>query len=212
KLVDQLVNEGLVSSFGDLYRLTTEQVADLERMGDKSSKNLIAGIEKSKDRGLARLLNALSIRHVGRRVAAVLADHYVSMAALQEAAAEELSDIDEIGDIIARSVYDFLHGDYGRSIISDMEQLGIKLESNAPPRPEGGVLEGKTLVVTGTLQNYSRDQIQDLIAQHGGRAASSVSKKTDYVVAGEKAGSKLDKAQKLGVPVLSESEFAALLE
>ncbi|MGB6045355.1 MAG: NAD-dependent DNA ligase LigA [Pirellulales bacterium] len=212
KLVDQLVNEGLVSSFGDLYRLTTEQVSDLERMGDKSSKNLIAGIEKSKDRGLARLLNALSIRHVGRRVAAVLADHYVSMAALQEAAAEELSDIDEIGDIIARSVYDFLHGDYGRSIISDMEQLGIKLESNAPPRPEGGVLEGKTLVVTGTLQNYSRDQIQDLIAQHGGRAASSVSKKTDYVVAGEKAGSKLDKAQKLGVPVLSESEFAALLE
>jgi len=212
KLVDQLVGEGLVRGYGDLYRLQQrqDQLLELERMGRKSVDNLLAGIEASKDRGLGRLLNALSIRHVGARVAAVLAQHFRSMDALMSADVEQLGEINEIGPIIAESVYDFLHSDFGSETIEDLRQLGVKMESTASvagPR----VLEGKTLVVTGTLTKYTRDEINELITRHGGRAASSVSKNTDYVVAGEKAGSKLTKAQKLGVPVLTEEDFETLL-
>jgi DNA ligase (NAD+) len=217
KLVEQLVDDGLVRTYGDLYRLTLEQLVGLERMGKRSSENLLAGIEASKSRGLARLLNALSIRHVGNRVATVLAEHFASMETLREAEVEELSEINEIGPIIARSVYDFVRSDFGRQIIDDLAGLGVNMKS--PRRARGanvdgaaaGVLAGKTLVVTGTLPRRSRDDIEELITQLGGRPASSVSKKTDYVVAGEKAGSKLDKARELGVPVISEDEFDAMI-
>lgn len=217
KLVEQLVDEQLVTTYGDLYRLTAEQLTDLERMGRKSSENLVAGIEASKARGLARLLNALSIRHVGNRVATVLAEHFGSMDKLREAEVEELSEVNEIGPIIAQSVFDYVQSEYGRSIIDDLAALGVNMES--PRRVQSaadgdgstGVLAGKTLVVTGTLPRRSRDDIEELIVQLGGRAASSVSKKTDFVVAGEKAGSKLDKAQKLGVRVITEDEFDALI-
>jgi DNA ligase (NAD+) len=212
KLVDQLVNDGLVKRYGDLYRLRLEQLIDLERMGRKSSENLLAGVAASKTRGLARLLNALAVRHVGQRVATVLAEHFGSIEALSAASVEELTDVNEIGPIIAQSVYDYLHSDFGRETIADLQSLGVTMD--APRRAAtagGGKLAGKTLVVTGTLTRYTRDDIQDLIAQHGGRAASSVSAKTDYVVAGEKAGSKLDKARALGVPVLNEDEFDKLL-
>ncbi|NQU21827.1 MAG: NAD-dependent DNA ligase LigA [Candidatus Nealsonbacteria bacterium] len=212
KLVDQLVGEGLVGSYGDLYRLTLDQLMRLERMGRKSSENLLAGIEAGKDRGLARLLNALSIRHVGTRVAAVLAENFATIDALLEADVERLSEINEIGPIIAESVHDFLHGDFGAKTIEDLRQAGVKMESATPVAQGPRVLEGKTLVVTGTLTKYTRDEIKELITRHGGRAASSVSKKTDYVVAGEKAGSKLAKAETLGVPVLSEDDFERLLD
>ena len=217
KLVEQLVDEQLVTTYGDLYRLTAEQLTDLERMGKKSSENLVAGIEASKARGLARLLNALSIRHVGNRVATVLAEHFGSMDKLREAEVEELSEVNEIGPIIAQSVFDYLQSDYGRKIIDDLATLGVNMESPRRVTPAGdgdgaaGVLAGKTLVVTGSLPRRSRDDIEELIVQLGGRAASSVSKKTDFVVAGEKAGSKLDKAQKLGVRVITEDEFDALI-
>jgi DNA ligase (NAD+) len=210
KLVDQLVGDRLVSSYGDLYKLTAEQLVGLERMGKKSADNLLAGLAASKDRGLARLLNALSIRHVGQRVSQILAQHFGSMEALQNASAEGLGAVHEIGDVIARSVYDYLHGDYGQAVVSELRAAGIDM--TAPKKAAAsGKLTGKTLVVTGTLTKYSRDEIQELIAQHGGRAASSVSKKTDYLVAGESAGSKLDKAKELGVPVLTEEQFEALL-
>ncbi|NIP86338.1 MAG: NAD-dependent DNA ligase LigA, partial [Planctomycetales bacterium] len=213
KLVDQLVDTRLVSGYGDLYRLPLEAVAGLERMGDKSAQNLLAGIEASKHRGLARLLNALAIRHVGRRVAAVLADRYGDLAALRRATVEELSEIDEIGEIIARSVHDFLHSDYGSRLVDELAALGVQTEAETLPRKKtGGRLAGKTLVVTGTLQRHTREEMHDLITRHGGRPASSVSKKTDYVIAGEKAGSKLDKARQLGVPVLDEQAFEALLK
>jgi DNA ligase (NAD+) len=211
KLVDQLVDGGLVHSLGDLYRLTLDQLVNLERMGRKSSENVLAGFEASKDRGLARLLNALSIRHVGARVATVLADAFGSMDALVKASEEELSRVNEIGPIIAKSVYQFLHSDYGQRTIADLARVGVKMESTRPVARAARTLEGKTLVVTGTLSKYTRDEIHDLIAQHGGRAASSVSKKTDYLVAGEDAGSKLAKAQALGVPVLTEDQFESLL-
>jgi len=212
KLVDQLVEEGLVRSCGDLYRLDAATLAGLERMGKKSSQNLVEAIEASKERGLARVLNALTIRHVGARVAAVLAEHFGSIDALAAASMDELAQINEIGPVIAQSVYDFLHSETGRRIIDDLRSVGVRMEAE---RPAGAAtsrkLEGKTFVVTGTLQKYTRDEIHELIERHGGRAASSVSKNTDYLVAGEKAGSKLAKARQLGVAVLDEAGFEALL-
>jgi DNA ligase (NAD+) len=212
KLVNQLVEQGLVHCFGDLYKLTVEQVQTLERMGEKSSENLLAGISESKDRGLGRLLNALSIRFVGQRVASVLAEHFADIDALQAASVEELSDIHEIGSVIAGSVYEFLHSEYGEATIRDLRDAGVRMTSDANPATAGpGPLAGKTLVVTGTLSQYTRDEIHAIIERAGGRASSSVSKKTDFLVAGEKAGSKLTKAQKLGVSVITESEFEQLV-
>ena len=212
KLVEQLVRDGLVRRYGDLFRLTLDQLINLERMGRKSSENLLAGVAASKDRGLARLLNALSIRHVGARVASLLAQHFGSMDALREASVEQLSAVPEIGPVIAQSVYDFVHSDFGSQAIDDLAKVGVTMELPESERPaRNGALHGKTVVVTGTLAKYKRDEIEALIARHGGRAASSVSKKTDFVVAGEDAGSKLAKAQSLGVRVLSEDEFEALI-
>ncbi len=214
KLVDQLVGDGLVKTCGDLYRLEEKQdkLLNLERMGRKSLDNLLEGIEASKNRGLARLLNALSIRHVGARVAAVLAEHFGTMDALMAAKEEELSEVNEIGPIIAASIFSFLHSKFGKETIADLESLGVNLKSTAPAHGQRRALEGKTLVVTGTLQKYTRDQIEELITRHGGHAASSVSKKTDYVVAGENAGSKLDKAKQLGVKIINEKEFGEMLK
>jgi DNA ligase (NAD+) len=213
KLVEQLVEEKLVAGYGDLYRLTREQLCNLERMGEKSADNLLQGIEASKARGLARLLNALSIRHVGNRVASLLAEHFGSMKELAAASEEQLSEVNEIGPTIAHSVYDFLHNEFGRAAIDDLAEQGVNMTAPKKSRAAAtGPLAGKTLVVTGTLEKYSREEIEALIEQLGGRAASSVSKKTDYLVAGEEAGSKLDKAKKLGVAVLSEAEFQKLIK
>jgi DNA ligase (NAD+) len=213
KLVDQLVGEKLVRNYADLYRLEElqDRLLNLERMGRKSVDNLLDGIEASKGRGLARLLNALAIRHVGARVAALLAERFGSMDALMAASIEQLSETNDIGPIIAKSVYDFLHGKFGMETIEDLKGVGVKMKSAA--RAGGSrALEGKTLVVTGTLQKYGRDEIEELIARHGGHAASSVSKNTDYLVAGEKAGSKLAKAKELGVKVITEEQFEAILK
>ncbi len=212
KLVDQLVTSRLVLSYGDLYRLEERQdrLLNLARMGRKSVDKLLDGIEASKDRGLARLLNALSIRHVGARVATVLADRFGTIENLMVAEVEQLSDTMEIGPIIAQSVYDFLHSPFGQDTVADLRSVGVKME--APKKAAGSrKLEGKTLVVTGALQKYTREEIEELIAQHGGHAASSVSKNTNFLVAGEKAGSKLAKAEQLGVTVISEAEFEQLL-
>ena len=213
KLVEQLVSSGLVKSYGDLYRLSGEQLLTLERMGKKSSENLLAGVESSKDRGLARLLNALSIRHVGTTVARVLAESFGTMEALRKASVEELSEINEIGPIIAESVHEFLASEFGRATIDDLAALGVTMEvPQVAGEERSETLAGKTLVVTGTLVKYTRDEIKELILRNGGKAASSVSSKTDYLVAGERAGSKLAKAEKLGVQVLTEEEFEGLIE
>ncbi len=212
KLVDQLVETGAVRRVGDLFRLKLETLVDLERMGRKSSENLLASIEAAKSRGLARLLNALSIRHVGTRVAAVLAEHFGDIDALRQASVDQLAECAEIGPIIAQSVHAFLAGESGRQTIDDLKSLGVQMTAPKIARPAaGGKLAGKIFVVTGTLERYSRDQAQELIARHGGRATSSVSKSTDYVVAGEKAGSKLEKAQQLGIKILDEAAFERLL-
>lgn len=210
KLVDQLVQDGLVTRYGDLYRLEEDRLLELERMGKKSAENLLAGIEQSKTRGLARLLNGLSIRHVGARTASLLAQHFGSMKAMTQASRDELSRIHEIGPTIAESIHKFLHSDYGSDTIADLESVGVSMET---PRSSAtsNLLRGKTFVVTGTLSKYTRDEIHALIEQNGGRPTSSVSKKTDYLVAGENAGSKLEKAQTLKVTILSEDDFEKLI-
>ncbi len=213
KLVDQLVSAGLVHSFADLYQLQLADLLKLERMGQKSAENLLAAIEASKTRGLERLLNALSIRHVGTRVATVLAVHYGTLERLLASDVEQLSEVEEVGPIIAQSVYDFLHSPTSLQTLNDLQAAGVASEAvttvEAPP--EVGPLVGKTVVVTGTLARHTRDEMHALIARHGGRTSSSVSKKTDLLIAGEKAGSKLEKARQLGVQVLSEDELDALL-
>jgi DNA ligase (NAD+) len=211
KLAYQLVDEKLVSDLSDLYDLTEDQLTSLERMGAKSAQKLRANIEASKSRGLARLLNALSIRHVGARVAAALAGHFGSIDALVAASVDDLAGVEDVGPVIAESVHEFLHSDHGRRAIDRLRAAGLDMTAPLKPRVAVGFLAGKTIVVTGTLSKYSREQIEALIEQHGGRAGKSVSKKTDYLVAGEDAGSKLAKAQSLGVPILTEVEFDHLI-
>ncbi|MGC4004209.1 MAG: helix-hairpin-helix domain-containing protein [Pirellulales bacterium] len=213
KLIEQLVASGTVKTYGDLYELTEEKLTALERMGKKSAVNLLEQLVVSKSRGLARVLNALSIRHVGVRVAAVLAERFGTIENLRNAELAQLSETPEVGDIIAASVYDYLHSDYGAQVIADLTKHGVVLEVPAAERVKtDGPFAGKTLVVTGTLVYYKRDEIERLINKLGGRASSSVSKKTDFLVAGAEAGGKLEKAQTLGVKILTEDEFKAMAE
>jgi DNA ligase (NAD+) len=212
KLIDQLVRDGCVKSYGDLYRLSVETLANLERMGQKSAVNLVEQIEKSKTRGLARVLNALSIRHVGTRGATILATQFGTMENLRAATEEALGEVHEIGPVIAKSAYQFLHSPYGEQTLDDLIALGVVMEATERAGGASAKLAGKTFVVTGTLTHFKRDEIERLITQHGGRAASSVSKKTDYVIAGADAGSKLAKAQQLGVPVITEEDFRKMIE
>jgi DNA ligase (NAD+) len=212
KLVAQLVDAGLVATYGDLYRLRIEDLEVLERMGRRSAEKLVAQIEASKERGLARLLNALSIRHVGETVAEVLAAQFGDVDRLSAALLDDLHETPEIGDIIAKSVYDFLHSEYGRAVIEDLRQLGVAMSAPSSHAAVDARLAGKTFVVTGTLARRSRDEMHELIKWHGGKVSSSVSAKTHFVIAGEEAGSKLAKAKSLGVPVISEDDFDAMLE
>jgi DNA ligase (NAD+) len=214
KIVDQLVATGLVHSIPDLYRLTFDQLNDLERMGKKSAQNLLDGIAASKTRGLTRLLAGLAIPHVGEGVAELLAEEFLSIDAMREAGVERLSQVAGIGPILAESVHAWCRSDAGKKMLDDLQSLGLKLTQDAKPKPAevgGSDLTGKTFVVTGTLAKYERSEIEALIKSLGGKATGSVSKNTDYVVAGEKAGSKLDKAKSLGVPVLTETEFEKMI-
>lgn len=215
KIVDQLVDSSLVGSFADLYHLEESQLLTLESFGKRKAEKLLSGIQESKQRGLSRVLAAISIRHVGTRVASILAKKFVSMEKLMAATIEDLAATEEIGDIIAESVYDFLHSEHGEATINGLANAGVKLTEDVTEEQQahtGSVLAGKTLVVTGTLVKYKRDEIEGLIERLGGRASGSVSKKTDYLVAGENAGSKLEKANELGVKVLSEDDFQKLIE
>jgi DNA ligase (NAD+) len=217
-VIDQLVDTGLVSSIPDLYRLKLEQIVDLQligekaqrRLGEKNGQALIDGLAASKERGLTRLLTGLGIRHVGEHVADLLAQRFGNMEALQNASIEELSQIEGIGPQRAATIHAFFQSAAGKKVIHELRQLGIKMTEKRRQAPAGG-LSGKTVVVTGTMEKYSRDEMEALIKQLGGKPAGSVSKKTDFVVAGEKAGSKLEKAKTLGVKILSEDEFLAMV-
>jgi DNA ligase (NAD+) len=210
-LAEQLVKSGLVKSVSDLYRLTTEQLLTLERMGKKSAQNFLNGIAASKSRGLTRLIAGLSIYMIGDSMAELLTAEYPTIDAILEASEEELAEIKGFGPTRAESIYKFFHSPAGEKLVADLRAAGVKMTEDVKAKPKGTDLTGKTFVVTGTLVNYKRTEIEDLIKSLGGKAAGSVSKKTNYVVAGEEAGSKLDKARELGVPVLTEEEFEKLL-
>jgi DNA ligase (NAD+) len=213
-IIDQLVDTGLVRSIPDVYRLTLEQLVELERMGKKSAQNLLDGIEASKARGLTRVLTGLGIRHVGEHMAELLAAEFGNIDDLMSASAERLAQVEGIGPERGDSIHRFFHSTAGTAVIEDLRGLGVKLTEDARPalaKAGGTALAGRTFVVTGTLGRYSRDEAENLIKKLGGKATGSVSKKTDYVVAGDKAGSKLDKARQLGVPVLTEEEFEKLI-
>ena len=206
-LVDQLVQAGLVKTFADLYRLKKEDLLKLERMGEKSAQNVLEAIESSRQRGLDRLLAALGIRHVGNRVATVLSQNFGSLDTLAKATVDQLSSVHEIGDVIAQSVHDFFQSPVGRKTIEELKSAALNPHQKKPTPAADQPLANQTIVVTGTLEKFNRQEIEDLIAQLGGRVAGSVSKKTTFVLAGEEAGSKLDKAKELGVTVLTEKEF-----
>jgi DNA ligase (NAD+) len=211
-LITTLVDSGRVKNVADLYTLTVDEIANLERMGKKSAEKLIGQIESSKTRELHRLLLGIDIRHVGERNAKVLAKHFRSIDNLASATEEELVAIPEIGPILAASVYEFFHDDRNLELIERLRAAGVQLEMDASSTAAlDDRFVGKTFVLTGKLEKYTRDEAAKLIEDRGGRVSSSVSKKTDYVVAGEDAGSKLTKAESLGVAVLSESDFAAML-
>jgi len=206
RVVLLLTGQGLVADVSDLYKLTADDLVPLERMGEKSAENLVAGIAESRNRELWRFLFALGIPNVGAHVARVLARRYGSVDALAAAGEEELTVVNEVGPVIARSVVQFFARPENRALLKRLARAGVRMESESHHAVER-VLEGQTVVVTGTLQRFTRDEIKGLIEELGGHAAGSVSRKTSFVVAGEEAGSKLDKARKLGVPVLTEAGF-----
>ncbi|MGD9853550.1 MAG: NAD-dependent DNA ligase LigA [Planctomycetaceae bacterium] len=219
KLVEQLVAAGLVTGFADIYRLKDcrDELLALERMGEKSVDNLLQGIEASKDRPLWRLITALNIRHVGTNNARVLANRFGALDVIAQQSEESLAEVNEIGPVIAKSVFSFFHSDFGAQIVDELRECGLNFGEPLPEQPSvadsaARPLEGKTIVATGTLLRFTRDEIKEFILAHGGKAAGSVSKKTDFVVAGENAGSKLEKARELGIPVLSEEELVTLVE
>ena len=208
-VVEGLVNAGLVKGPGDLYALRAEDVANLERMGKKSADNLIAAIERSKENDLSRLLFAFGIRQVGQKAGQVLARQFGSLDALMAADVETLTAIPDIGGITAQSIVDWFRSEQSRHLIETLRAAGVNFESHAAP--VGDALAGKTFVLTGTLEQFTRDEAKAMIEAQGGKVSGSVSKKTGYVVAGEAAGSKLRKAQELGIPVLSESDLLTML-
>jgi DNA ligase (NAD+) len=210
-LIDQLVDSGLVKNFADVYKLTKEDLVELERMADKSAQNVIDSIEASKRRPLWRLVAGFGIRHIGGQTAQVLTEHFGSLDALMKASQTELDVIEQIGEKVAESVYEFFHNNKNASVIKELLAAGVKPELPKTAKAKGK-LAGKTIVVTGTLENFSRQQIKEAIRNASGKATSSVSKATDFVLSGENPGSKLDKALKLGVKVISEKQFLAMLE
>ncbi|MFH1387654.1 MAG: NAD-dependent DNA ligase LigA [bacterium] len=208
-LVEKLVEKKLVEDPADLYSLKKEDVMTLERLADKSAQNVIDSIKASLDRSFDRLIYALGIRMVGRRTAQLLADNYDNIDALAKATEEELSEIHEIGPKVAESIATFFKQKENRHLIEKLKEAGVKMKG--PGARGQGPLKGKTFVFTGGLSSYSRPEAEELVRKLGGRASSSVSKETSYVVAGTDPGSKYDKAKKLGVEILSEEEFNALI-
>jgi DNA ligase (NAD+) len=211
--VEQLVDGGLVKSVADLYRLDAEKLESLDRMGKKSSEKLITNIDNSRKAALPRVIFALGIRFVGERTAQILADHFGSIDEIAKASAEELEEAEEVGPRIAVAIQEFFAEQRNRDLLDDLRhaELQFSQEKKAAFK-RAGKLEGRTFVLTGTLPNLTRDEAAERIAAAGGKVTGSVSKKTDYVVAGESAGSKLDKARELGIEVLGENELIALLE
>lgn len=210
-LVDQLLEKGLIQDPADLYALKHEDLAGLDRMGDKSARNLLEQIEASKKRSLGQVIFGLGIRHVGERTAMVLAQHFGSLENLSKAPLEALESVFEVGPVVAESVRQFFAQEGGQQIVEKLRQAGLNPEEK-PAESAGSDLQGQQVVLTGRLPTLTREEAGRMIALRGGRVTSSVSRKTAFVVAGEDAGGKLAKARQLGVPVMDETEFLSLLQ
>lgn len=208
-VVENLVAAEFVKTPGDLYFLKEEEIAKLDRMGKKSAKNLMAALERSKGQDLSRLIYAFGIRQVGQKAGKILAARFRTLDALQNATLEELVAVDDIGEITAQSILEWMASPQSRHLIQRLKEAGVNM--TAAEQGSDQRFAGMTFVLTGTLQQFTRDEASGMIEARGGKAAGSVSKKTTYVVAGEAAGSKLRKAQELGIPVLTEEEFSELL-
>jgi len=210
--IEQLYEAGLIENVADLYELTYEKVIELDRMADVSTQKLINGIEASKEIAFPRVLFGIGIRFVGETVAKKLAKYFKNIDALMAASQEELIAVDEIGDRIAESVLKFFADERNRVIIQHLKESGLKLEVEESNDLVSNLLEGKLFVVSGVFSQFSRDEIKAAVEQHGGKNVGSISKKTDYVLAGDKMGpSKLQKAEDLGIPIISEADFIGMI-
>jgi DNA ligase (NAD+) len=212
KLVDQLVDENIIRSLPDLYRLDMETLAALDRMAEKSAQNIVAALEKSKHTTLNRFLFALGIRHVGETTAKDLARHFGKLDVVMQADAEQLLAVPDVGPVVAQSLVDFFGEAHNREVVQQLRDLGVHWEEHEGASTEVLPLTGKTFVLTGTLPTMSRDEAKAALEAQGAKVAGSVSKKTDYVVAGAEAGSKLDKARELNVKVIDEQQLLNLLQ
>ena len=213
KRVEAFLNEGLLTSFEDIYKLFNrkDDILKMEKFGEKSYDNLIEAIENSKKNSLERLINGLGIRQVGEKAAKILAAYFKNMDAFMNASQEELSNIHDIGPITAEYIREFFNEDSNREMIAQLKLLGVNMDYIDTSSKEESVFTGKTVVLTGTLEHYSRNEATALLEKLGAKVSGSVSKKTDYVIYGTEAGSKLDKANALGVTTLSEADFEKLL-
>lgn len=209
-LIQQLYDKKFISNPVDLYRLTMQDLMQLDLVKEKSAMNIYTSIQESKTKPLNRLLTALGIRHVGKETADILSGEFATLDDIKNADVEQLANIEGIGGIIAQSIYDFFHEERNVKMIEELKELGVNPVSKVKPKSDK--LAGKTFVLTGTLQNMTRDEASAIIKSHGGKTSSSVSKKTSYVLAGENAGSKLDKAQNLGVIILTEDDFLEMIK
>jgi len=211
KLVEQLVDAGLIRTLPDLYRLGFTTLAGLDRMADKSANNIVAALEASKKTTLPRFLFGLGIRHVGESTAKDLAKHFGKLDAIMDASEDQLLEVNDVGPVVATSLRTFFNQPHNREVVEQLRACGVHWQESEPaaraPRP----LAGKTFVITGTLPTLGRDEAKDKLEEAGAKVAGSVSKKTDYVVAGAEAGSKLDKARELGVTVIDEAQMLEIL-
>lgn len=208
-VLEQLLNEGIITDITDLYTLNTAAVLKLERMGKKSVSNMIANIEKSKDNDLSKLVFALGIRHIGAKAAKLMAEHFLSMDNIMDASVDDFNAIEGFGEIMSYSAQKFFALEDTKTLIAKLKDLGLNMSSNK--QKAGDTFAGLTFVLTGTLPTYSRNEASEIIESLGGKVSSSVSKNTSYVLAGDEAGSKLDKANALGIKVISESEFNEMM-
>ena len=211
-VIEQLVDKGYLKNIADIYYLKKEEIASLKKNGQKFAQNLINAINESKNNDLERLICSLGIRHIGTKAAKIIAKRYGSMKELMNASIESLNLVDTIGGISAESIYEFFHQEQTIDLINKLEQADVNMESHEDIEEHDDRFAGQTFVLTGTLEKYSRDEASEIIEKFGGKTSSSVSKKTAYVLAGEEAGSKLTKAQDLGVTIISEQEFEEMIK
>lgn len=210
-IIDTLLNKKLISNIADIYNLTFEDIASLKKNGTKFASNLINAIENSKQNDLYRLITALGINHIGSKASKVLAKKFKSLDNLENAKLEELSEIEDIGPIMAESIVEFFSEEQTKDLIKKLKAAGVNTEAKIQEELDER-FSGKTFVLTGSLENFTREEAGSIIEKFGGKVSSSVSKKTSYVLAGEEAGSKLTKAQELGIEVLTETKFMEMIK